>query len=70
MGRLGRLALSLVALAACVLAVGLSGAAFTDSSQNPQTITADTDFLAPSAAASTIAKTQGGAQRRSVTVVL
>jgi hypothetical protein len=60
MRRLGGLALSLAALAACVLAAGLAVAAFTDSSQNPQTIVADTDFLAPSAAASTIAKTQGG----------
>ena len=60
MRRLGGLALSLAALAACVLAVGVSVAAFTDSSQNPQTIVADTDFLAPTAAASTIAKTQGG----------
>lgn len=53
-------ALSLVALSACVLAAGFSGAAFTDSSQNPQAITADADFLAPTAAASTVAKTQGG----------
>ncbi len=61
MRRLGGLALSLSALAVCVLVVGLSLAAFTDSSQNPQTITADADFLAPTASASTIAKTQGGA---------
>ncbi len=60
MRRLGSIALSLSALGACVLAAGLSVAAFTDTSQNPQTITADADFLAPSAAASTIAKTQGG----------
>lgn len=60
MRRLGTVALSLSALAACVLVVGLSAASFTDTSQNPQTISADPDFLAPSAAASTIAKTQGG----------
>jgi hypothetical protein len=56
----GALALSLVALAACALAVGFSAASFTDTSQNPQAISADSDFLAPTAAASTIAKTQGG----------
>jgi len=55
-----QLALSLAALAACVLAVGFSAASFTDTSQNPQTISADADFLAPSASASVIAKTQGG----------
>jgi hypothetical protein len=60
MRRLGALALSFAALAACVLVVGSSIAAFTDMSQNPQTISADPDFLAPSAGASTIAKTQGG----------
>ncbi|HEX5713444.1 MAG TPA: hypothetical protein VFX85_09050 [Solirubrobacterales bacterium] len=54
------LALSLAALAACALAVGFSTAAFTDTSQNPQTVSAAADFLAPTAAASTIAKTQGG----------
>jgi hypothetical protein len=56
----GRLALSLAALAACVLAVGLSAASFTDTSQNPQTVSADPDFLAPSAGTSAIAKAQGG----------
>lgn len=55
-----QLALSLAALAACVLAVGFSAASFTDTSQNPQTISADADFLAPTASASVIAKTQGG----------
>ncbi len=55
-----RLALSLAALAACALTVGLSAASFTDSSQNPQTVSAVADFLAPSAGASTIAKSQGG----------
>jgi len=54
------LALSLAALAACLLAVGFSAASFTDTSQNPQTISADADFLAPSASASVIAKSQGG----------
>lgn len=56
----GAAALALSALAACALAVGLSAASFTDSVQNPQTVTADTDFLAPLAEASVIAKTQGG----------
>ena len=55
-----QIALSLVALAACVLAVGFSAASFTDSKQNPQTISAVSDFLAPSASASTIGKSQGG----------
>lgn len=54
-------ALSLLALAACVLTVGFSAASFTDSSQNPQTVSAVADFLAPSAGASAIGKTQGGA---------
>lgn len=56
----GAMALSLAALAACMLAVGVSVASFTDTSQNPQTVSADPDFVAPSAAASAIAKTQGG----------
>lgn len=60
MRRLGAVALSLSALAACALTVGISLGAFTDVSQNPQAITADADFLAPSASASTIAKTEGG----------
>jgi len=55
-----QLALSLVALAACVLTVGISGASFTDTTQNPQTISADADFLPPTASASVIGKTQGG----------
>ena len=53
-------ALSLAALAACALVVGFSGASFTDSTQNPQTVSAVADFLAPTAGASVIAKTQGG----------
>jgi len=55
-----RLALSLAALAACALTVGLSAASFTDTSQNPQTVSAVADFLGPSAGASAIAKSQGG----------
>ena len=55
-----QIALSLVALAACVLAVGFSAASFTDSKQNPQTVTAIADWTAPSAEASTIAPTSGG----------
>jgi hypothetical protein len=46
--------LSLLALAACVLAVGISAASFTDSQQNPQTISAAADWVAPSASASVI----------------
>ncbi len=48
-------AISLVALAACVLAVGFSAASFTDTTQNPQTVSAAADWIAPSAEASTIA---------------
>lgn len=55
-----QIALSLVALAACVLAVGFSAASFTDSKQNPQTVSAVTDWTAPSAEASVIAPTSGG----------
>ena len=54
-------ALALAALAACVLAVGFSAASFTDTEQNPQTVTAIADWVAPTAGASEIAKTQGGA---------
>jgi hypothetical protein len=53
-------ALALAGLAACLLAVGFSAASFTDSTQNPQTVSAVADFLAPSAGSSAIAKTQGG----------
>lgn len=56
----GVIALSLVALAACALAVGFSTASFTDTSQNPQTVSAVPDFLAPIASESVIAKSQGG----------
>lgn len=53
-------ALSLASLAACVLAVGFSAASFSDTSQNPQTVSAVADFLAPTVSTSTIAKSQGG----------
>lgn len=56
----GAVALSVAALAACVLVAGFSAASFTDVTQNPQAISADPDFVAPSATASTIAKSQGG----------
>lgn len=55
-----QLAISLVALAACVLAVAFSAASFTDAEQNPQTVTAIADWTAPSAEASVIAPTSGG----------
>jgi hypothetical protein len=53
-------ALALAGLAACLLAVGFSSASFTDSTQNPQTVSAVPDFLAPSAGASAIAQSTGG----------
>ena len=52
--------LALAALAACVLAAGFSAASFTDLTQNPQTVSAVTDFLAPSAGASVVGKAEGG----------
>jgi hypothetical protein len=55
-----RIAISLAALAACVLAVSFSAASFTDSEQNPQTVTAIADWTAPIAEASVIAPTSGG----------
>ncbi len=61
MRRRAALLLSLVALAACALAAGFSAASFTDTSQNPQTISAVADFLAPSAGTSIVAKSEGGA---------
>jgi hypothetical protein len=54
-----RIALSLLGLAACVLTVGFSAASFTDTVQNPQTVSAIADWLGPSASASAIAKTPG-----------
>lgn len=56
----GGIALSLTALAACLLAIGFSAASFTDTSRNPQTVTAVPDFVAPSAATGAIVKSQGG----------
>jgi len=53
-------ALALAGLAACLLAVGFSTATFTDSTQNPQTVSAVPDFVAPSAGASVIAQSTGG----------
>jgi len=55
-----QIALSLCALAACVLAVAFSAASFTDSETNPQTATAIADWVAPSVTASVIANTSGG----------
>jgi hypothetical protein len=52
-------ALSLVALAACVLTLGHSAAIFTDGSRNPQTVAAAADFVAPSAVAVTVAGPEG-----------
>ena len=54
-----QIVLSLLALAACVLAVGFSAASFTDTVQNPQTATAIADWVGPSASSSVIAKTPG-----------
>ncbi len=56
----GALTLSLAALAVCALVAGFSAASFTDATQNPQTVSADPDFVAPSASASAIVKAQGG----------
>jgi len=50
----------LAVLALAALAVGLSSASFTAGSQNPQTVSAVADFVAPSAGASAIVKSQGG----------
>lgn len=56
----GLIGLFVAALAACVLAVGFSAASFTDSTQNPQSVSAVADFLAPSASASVVGKAEGG----------
>jgi hypothetical protein len=53
-------ALALAALAACALLAGLSGASFTDTTENPQAVSAVTDFLAPTAGASVVAGSTGG----------
>jgi hypothetical protein len=58
--RLAAIALSLAALAACLLAVAFSAASFSDTEQNPQTVSAVADFVGPIASASTLGKTQGG----------
>jgi hypothetical protein len=55
-----RIALSLVGLAACVLAVGFSAASFSDTEQNPQTVSAIADWTEPVVEASVIAPTSGG----------
>jgi hypothetical protein len=57
----GLIGLLLAALAACALAIGFSAASFTDSTQNPQTVSAVADFLPPSASASVVGKAEGGA---------
>jgi hypothetical protein len=57
---LAKVALSLAALAACVLTVAFSAASFTDTKKNPQTVSAAADFLAPTVSASAIGKSQGG----------
>ena len=49
-----QISISLVALAACVLAVAFSAASFTETQANPQTIGAAADWSAPSASASAI----------------
>jgi hypothetical protein len=56
----GLTGLVLAALSAVALAAGFSAASFTDSTQNPQTVSAIADFLAPSASASVIGKAEGG----------
>jgi hypothetical protein len=53
-------ALALAALAACALLAGLSSASFTDTTENPQTVGAVADFLAPTAGASAIVGATGG----------
>ncbi|HEX6687084.1 MAG TPA: hypothetical protein VF085_00290 [Solirubrobacterales bacterium] len=53
-------ALVLLALAAGVSAVGFSAASFTDTTQNPQTVSAVADWLPPTVEASEIVKSQGG----------
>lgn len=58
------LRLRLIGLLACLAAFAtgsvLSGAAFTDSSENPQTVTAATDFVAPALTGSAVVKAAGG----------
>lgn len=57
----GAIGLFFAALGVCALAVGFSAASFTDTTQNPQSVTAVTDFLSPSASASVVGKAEGGA---------
>ena len=52
-------ALSLISLAACVLAVGLSAASFTDSEQNTLSVSAAADWTAPTVEESAIVRTGG-----------
>jgi hypothetical protein len=53
-------ALSLAALTACLAAVGFSAASFTDTTSNPQTVSAVADWVAPTATASTVAVSADG----------
>jgi hypothetical protein len=53
-------AVVLCALALCSLLAAFSAASFTDTSQNPQTVSAAPDFVAPSASGSAIARTPEG----------
>lgn len=59
--RLAATAISLSALAACLLAVGFSAASFSDTSTNSQAVSAIADWVAPSAGASAIVRSQEGA---------
>src|SRR4029077_14672448 len=54
------LSLSLVGAAPVLPAVSCSAASFTDTTENPQTVSAATDFVAPTASTSMIAKTSEG----------
>jgi hypothetical protein len=54
------MALSLTALAACVLAVGLSAASFTDTEQNTLSVSAAADWTAPTVDASAIVRSPDG----------
>ncbi len=56
----GTVAVALCALALCALVAAFSAASFTDTSQNPQTVSAAADFVAPSASGSAIARTPEG----------
>ena len=56
----GGAAVAICALALCSLLAAFSAATFTDTVQNPQSVSAVPDFVAPTAGASVIAKSQGG----------